>query len=69
MKKLIEIDFPDDFMPPDEIKNEICAPDWTIGASHRNCPFFYADDWGDNCGLKDQQLLDGYKCPIKKYFK
>lgn len=57
MKKLIEIEFDDDFMPPEE---------FTKCGGCEGCPFFHVYDDDDAvCSYVGDERC---KCPIKKFF-
>ena len=68
MKKLIEIEFYDDFTPPNEFSQR-------SGSQCERCPFyrFYDDDY-PTCGLQEwneiyrRTIINDCACPIKKYF-
>lgn len=63
MKKVIVIDFPDGFEPPEKYveptrKNRYKSP-------CDPCPFFqFDDDYGGMCNFPS----DSEECPIKEYF-
>lgn len=57
MKKLIEIEFDDNFVPPEEFSK---------GGKCDRCPFFHSYDDGDaECSYVRDECC---KCPIKKFF-
>ena len=57
MKKVIEIEFDDNFVPPEEFSK---------GGKCEGCPFFqFYEDYGSECSLLCD---DRGKCPIKKFF-
>ena len=67
MKKQIEIDFKDDFVPPDKFSNR-------KGTKCEGCPFFVSYDCDDTCLLLEWKeaynriVLIEWDCPIRKYF-
>lgn len=67
MRKLIEIEFDDDFIPPETFEN----PETGEYIDHRcyGCPFLVWNAEYDEgaCVLLDIDI-DTNKCPIKKYF-
>ena len=72
MKKLIEIEFPDDFVPPDRFEAPIAVKSRgrvSYESGCDGCPFYIFDDEYDEgyCGLA-QELEYGQGCPIKKFF-
>lgn len=71
MKKLIEIEFKDGFVPPEEFSG-------MDGSKCKDCPFYvFNDDYGSTCGLLEwkecyHRVILGINeqiCPIKKYFE
>lgn len=63
MKKLIEIEinFPNDFRPPDKFRGDTSSTKNTCSY----CPFF---EWDDETG-EGSCVVNGYEeCPIRKYF-
>lgn len=57
MKKLIEIEFKDDFIPPE---------DFSKSGECEGCPFFHRFDEVDaECSYVGDERC---KCPIKKFF-
>ena len=62
MKKLIEIEFDDDFVPPERFRGDTSLCDINPCAA---CPFFrWDDEYGEGwCSLGAET-----GCPIKKYF-
>lgn len=60
MKKQIEIDFPEDFSPPDKFE-------FGHGCSQNDfsCPFYQCSDLDAWCAIAG----DNEDCPIKRYFK
>ena len=63
VKKIeIEMEFPDDFVPPDNFRGD------TSTAENRCswCPFFR---WDDEAGEGECCLISVRGCPIKKFFK
>lgn len=58
VKKIeLEIEFPDDFVPPEEYDSELCSG---------LCPFLSNE--ADECSTSFCCLVEEGKCPIKKYF-
>lgn len=56
-KIILEIEFDDDFTPPDKLSNKNC----------KKCPFYFCDK--EECNGQCVIDFDGWgKCPIKKYF-
>ena len=71
MKKQIEVEFKDGFVPPEEVGS-------MDGSSCKDCPFYIAnDDFGATCGLLEWKecyhrtilKINEMICPIKKYFE
>lgn len=66
MIKNITINFPDDFVPPEEFDPATLKNSWESKCS--KCPFYwFSDDQGDFCQFPDDS--SGIKCPIRKYFE
>ena len=65
MKKVIEIDFPDDFYPPEKFRGVTSIPDKNPCGL---CLFFeWDDEYGEGyCRLSDNAEYPN--CPIRKYF-
>lgn len=65
MKKLIEIEFMNDFMPPKEFSPE-------KDSKCRECPFYVWDDFPYYCKLREWykfgRPIGDRSCPIRKYF-
>ena len=55
MKKLIEVEFKDDFVPPEKFDLFQCF----------GCPFYNSSDMDDWCAIEDRSD----KCPIKRFFE
>lgn len=55
MKKLIEVEFVDGFVPPEKYEFRNCAV----------CPFCNVSDMDDWCSIEGEDN----KCPIKQYFE
>lgn len=64
MKKQIIIDFPDDFIPPDDFDPAGRSNRWHSKCDA--CPFYVFDEQGDVCQFPS---TPDSKCPIKKYFE
>ena len=67
MKKLIEIEFHDDFVPPEQFSQK--------GEACKQCPFYMSpDDDYPYCQLREwheyyhRVFLTDVACPIKKFF-
>lgn len=64
MKKVIVLDFPDDFIPPENYTEPVRANDYKSPC--QKCPFFqWDDDFGGMCNFPSDN--EDY-CPIKEYF-
>lgn len=73
IKKLIEIEFGDDFIPPDRFQKSYELGDRSLNECEK-CPFHMEDDVDEWCRLHEwgeiyhQTYITDRTCPIKKYF-
>ena len=65
MKKFIEIEFPDNFIPPETFDG---VEDIESSGTCEQCPFYIHDTYDpyEDCNFPGNNSLS--KCPIKHYF-